>query len=694
MNYDEKLFKEKANRKARRIWLIFALLLSANYGSDVSQGLYPTNYYLIFLALSWIPFIAGEILLRVEGWDADRYKYDLIIGYSIFYTFVISTTASSIAFTYILPVTSLLVIYKNQKFMVYSGIANSLIIIGSAVYRYMALGMRSAENLKDYQLEMACIILCYVCYCMAIKHLNESDGAMTDSIRADLKRVITTVEKVKNASNSIMDGVTVVRELATENKHGADIVADGMNALSTNNEQLQDTTTSSVDMTSDIRSQVEHVANMIGQMVTLTAESGEHAKESSRELQTLVQTAQTMSELSQQTEQLLADFKSEFEMVKEETGTIETITNQTNLLALNASIEAARAGEAGKGFAVVADQIRTLSTETKDSSSQIWDALVRLEETSARMTSSMEETLKLIQVTLEKVTKTGEDVGTITTDASQLEEHIHTIDTAMQEVEQSNRQLVGNMEQVSSVVGDMTQRIGDSNEICHKMLSKYEETANNINTIEGVVEDLMCELGIGGFMGLEDMDPGMKVIIASEQEPDQGYHGEVVDKTEDGMLVRLHKQTAWNQPTACSVQVTVGNVLYCWNKASIQAQKRGDLYQVQISSRPKINNRRKYPRMDLNNPCVITVPKTGQQITGHMDNISANGFAFIIDDPFFVSNKGIELGLQMEQFASPEHSALEGRVIRCSNNEGHYIVGCQMPEDNYFIKTYVEEHLS
>lgn len=29
MNYDENLFKEKANKKARRIWLVFALLLSA-----------------------------------------------------------------------------------------------------------------------------------------------------------------------------------------------------------------------------------------------------------------------------------------------------------------------------------------------------------------------------------------------------------------------------------------------------------------------------------------------------------------------------------------------------------------------------------------------------------------------------------------------------------------------------------------
>lgn len=105
MNYDENIFKEKANRKARKIWLIFALLLSANYGSDVANGLQKADYYIIFLILCWLPIILGEILLRVKGFTTDTYKYDLVIGYGIFYTFVVSTTASPIAFTYILPVT-------------------------------------------------------------------------------------------------------------------------------------------------------------------------------------------------------------------------------------------------------------------------------------------------------------------------------------------------------------------------------------------------------------------------------------------------------------------------------------------------------------------------------------------------------------------------------------------------------------
>ena len=47
MNYDENVFKEKANIKARRIWLVFALLLTANYGSDAANGLYPFSNYII-----------------------------------------------------------------------------------------------------------------------------------------------------------------------------------------------------------------------------------------------------------------------------------------------------------------------------------------------------------------------------------------------------------------------------------------------------------------------------------------------------------------------------------------------------------------------------------------------------------------------------------------------------------------------
>ena len=696
MDYNENEFKAKANIKARRIWLVFALLLSANYGTDVSQGGYPSTNFIIFLILCWVPFFAGDLLLRIRGKADDRYRYALVVGYGIFYTFLICTTDSPIAFTYILPVVSLLVLYKDRKFMVGCAIANIASVIVSVIYHLVVLGQNTATDQKNYQLQIACLLLCYIGYIMSIRHLIESDGALTNSIKADLKRVVTTVEQVKTASNTIMDGITVVRELATENKHGSDIVVDGMNKLTDHNGQLQSRTASSQEMTGDINSQVQNVVSMINDMVSLTAESGKHAKTSSVDLESLVQTAGTMADLSNEVEHILDAFKAEFETVKQETGTIDSISSQTNLLALNASIEAARAGEAGKGFSVVAEQIRKLSTETKDSSGQISEALSRLDEISGKMTSSIEETLKLIQATLEKVTQTGENVNKITQDSSLLGEHIQTIDSAMKEVESSNRQLVENMEQVSSIVETMTTCISDSDETSKRMLSKYEESASNINNIENVIEELMCELGIGGFMGLDDIHAGMKAkVILPKHLERMEYHGEVRSVAENSISLILSDNPQLNGSETCKVQVTVDNVLYCWDQAQIQADTASGshAYALQLSARPEIKNRRKYPRADVSNPCTITLKDSDTTFSGQLDNISANGFAFLIRDPFFMDHKHADVAIDIQNFALSDQSHLEGHVIRCSDDEGVYIVGCQMPEDNYAIRNYVDSLL-
>ena len=688
MGYDEKIFKTKANIKARRLWLVFALLLTANYGTDTANGSYSISNYIIFVILCWLPFVCGDILLKSKGKDNDRYRFAFVVGYGIFYVFLLCTTTSPIAFTYILPIISLIVIFKDEKFMIYCAVANMLSLIASIAFHIFVLGQNTALDQKNYQLQVACLLLCYIGYIMSVRHLNESDNALTNSIKSDLDRVVTTVEQVKTASNTIMDGITVVRELASENKHGSDLVVDGMNELTGNNGKLQNHTASSQEMTTDISAQVENVAAMINDMVSLTNESGKHAQVSSEDLESLAQTAKTMSELSTEVENILSEFKNEFEMVKNETGTIDDISNQTNLLALNASIEAARAGEAGKGFAVVAEQIRTLSTETRNSSGQISDALTRLDEISGKMTSSIEETLSLIQLTLEKVTQTGENVEKITKDSNKLGSHIREIDTAMQEVESSNQQLVDNMEKVSDIVETMTSCINDSDAVSRKMLSKYDESATNINNIEAVIQALMHELGVGGFMGLDDIRPGMKAkVILTDVKSDNEFHCEVkaVDENE---LKLASSGLSIESSRPCILNVTVGNVMYCWKKLTITR----DLV-VHIETQPEILNRRKYPRMDLSNNCTIKLKGSDTTFKGKLDNISANGFAFLTKDPYFLNNKGAQITISIDNFALPEHSKLDGYVIRCSNNDGTYIVGCQMPEDNYYIQTYVDEQL-
>lgn len=53
MGYDEKIFKAKANIKARRLWLVFAILLTANYGTDT------VNALILSVIISFLLFYAG-----------------------------------------------------------------------------------------------------------------------------------------------------------------------------------------------------------------------------------------------------------------------------------------------------------------------------------------------------------------------------------------------------------------------------------------------------------------------------------------------------------------------------------------------------------------------------------------------------------------------------------------------------------
>ena len=96
--------------------------------------------------------------------------------------------------------------------------------------------------------------------------------------------------------------------------------------------------------------------------------------------------------------------------------------------------------------------------------------------------------------------------------------------------------MVDNMKQVCDTMGVMTKCINQSDDVSRTMLSKYEESAINVNKIETIVGKLMGELGTGGFMGIGDARPGMKVIlIAKNGSSSFTAHGEVTESLDGGI---------------------------------------------------------------------------------------------------------------------------------------------------------------
>ena len=698
-NYDEKYFVSKANKRAGTTWLILLVFVNVYYGTKVVEGDFMSLSWQIMIAVSgWSTYVVAGLLLKIKGMDFSGYKYIMGYGYLLFYAIIAWTALDEISYVFVLPLIAILVLYKDQRFIKWMMWATLFVLASSNIYKGRVKDMMDFVTSVDCALQFAIVIICYSCTIMGIKHLHESDGALTGSIEANLKRVVQTVEQVKVASNAVVDGVTVVRELADENKAGAEDVVTDMQDLSSDNSVLNDKTMSSMEMTGVIDTQVSNVAELMEQVITLIEASVEHANISSEELIEVVETTNKMAALSAEVEQVLGEFKEEFQNVKNETSTIEGITSKTNLLALNASIEAARAGEAGKGFAVAANEIRELSSGTQDSSGRIMSALAHLEETSEKMLESITETIKLIQINMEKVDNVNRSVTDITNDATALGVNIKVVDSAVKEVESSNKTLVDNMQQVYDVMEVMTGRINKAELTTKEMLSKYEESAKSAVNIETVVGHLMEELGVGGFMGVQDVRAGMKIAVALKDSKSE-YIGEVTNCNNKEIFVTLEDrgQDILNKNQGvCQLRIIVDNVLYSWYDIAFSSANQSEkgMYKLIVEGNPKVFNRRKYPRMPLKNSCMIKIKGTDKAYEGRMVNISANGFAFASKEGLFAGIKGKDVVLEVKNFDVLRGRALEGCIIRSSNNSGEYIIGCRMPEDNETIREYVSKNYS
>ncbi|MFT3696742.1 MAG: methyl-accepting chemotaxis protein [Kofleriaceae bacterium] len=346
---------------------------------------------------------------------------------------------------------------------------SKLFVLGALAVVPLLAAAGFAASQTSGVVQLVCIAACAIGACAAFvliqtvgaaQREGEAFGERIESVSALLERVASgdlTVRAQVSGDDQVSHLTHSLHAVLDRIGHTFANIGDGVVALSRASEDLSrvgSTLSASADDTSRQAGVVAAASEQAGKNVqtvaTGTEEMSVTIKEIAKNAAEAAKVATAAVSRAQRTNDLVGKLGESSTEIGNVLKVITSIAEQTNLLALNATIEAARAGEAGKGFAVVANEVKELAKETARATEDITRKIEAIQADTASAVSAIGEITNVI----------GQINDIQTTIASAVEEQASTTNEMgrnLHELAQASNEIAANVTTVAASAGSTSE---------------------------------------------------------------------------------------------------------------------------------------------------------------------------------------------------------------------------------------------
>ncbi|MEH6652128.1 MAG: methyl-accepting chemotaxis protein [Motiliproteus sp.] len=268
-------------------------------------------------------------------------------------------------------------------------------------------------------------------------HSRDEVGQMAETFNEMLDSFERIITEVANASALVSTSACQLSAATLETQSGMQ-------------EQKQETIQVATAVT-EMTATVHDVANNTESAASSSHAASQAASHGKLQVQEAVTAVNALASRLDQAGELTTQLNEESANIASILEVINKIADQTNLLALNAAIEAARAGEQGRGFAVVADEVRTLAQRTAESTHEIQEVIISLQQGSKNAANAMTESHTAAIDVVDKAGLADSALDDIVLGVSQIDDMTTQIASAAEEQSAVTEEISANVVRISEV---------------------------------------------------------------------------------------------------------------------------------------------------------------------------------------------------------------------------------------------------